>query len=82
MLLALVTACIFILFYLIRQHSGQEKYYHFDDNEKDALVYLMSISLTRKTPLEEWKDYLEKLGVTETQFNELIEQVQNKILNP
>jgi cbb3-type cytochrome oxidase subunit 3 len=82
MILALIAAGLFIFFLYNRNNSEQEKYYHFDDDEKDALIELMSISLTRKTPLEEWKEYLVKLGVTETQFNELLEQVQNKILNP
>ena len=82
MILAGIAAGLFILFYLIRQHSGKENYYHFNENEKSALVYLMSISLTRKTPLEEWKDYLNILGVTEEQFEELLKEVQNKILNP
>lgn len=82
MLLAGIAAAFFFIAYLIRQHSGKENYYHFDENEKSALVYLMSVSLTRITPLEEWKDYLSVLGVTEEQFKELVEQVQEKILNP
>lgn len=82
MILAGIAAGLFFIFHLIRQHSGKENYYHFNDNEKNALVYLMSISLTRKTPLEEWKDYLNVLGVTEEQFEELVKQVQEKILNP
>ena len=82
MTLAFIAIGIFLLFYFARQYSEREKYYHFDDNEKDALIELMSISLTRKTPLEEWKEYLTLLGVTEDQFKELLEQVQNKMLNP
>lgn len=82
MTLALIAVGLFILFTYSRKYNEQEKYYHFDEDEKDALVHLMSLSLMQKTPLEEWKTYLEKLGVTEEQFNELLAEVESKILNP
>lgn len=78
----LLALCVFIFFIVRDQFKEKSKYYHFDDDEKNELIYLMSVSLTRKTPLEEWKNYLTKLGVTEEQFNELLSKVQNKILNP
>lgn len=82
MTLALIAVGLFILFTYSRKYNAQEKYYHFDEDEKDALIHLMSLSLLQKTPLEEWKTYLDKLGVTQEQFNELLSEVENKMLNP
>lgn len=80
--IVLLILAIFIFLIFRNQSKEKNKYYHFSEAERESLIYLMSISLRRQTPLEEWKDYLHIVGVPEEQFNELLNEVQEKILNP
>jgi len=72
---------VLILAFLYFNRSDEPQYLDIPEEEQDILTNLIKKSLISKLDWEDWKIYLEKTGMPEEQFNELIAQVNEKLLN-
>lgn len=65
------------VFYLAIRSN--KKYVFIPDEEKDLMLDLMIKSTSTKLTLDDWKNYLVGIGMSEDQFNELILEMRNKM---
>jgi len=72
---------VLILAFMYFNKSNEPQYLDIPEEEQDILTDLIKKSLISKLDWEDWKTYLEKTGMPEEQFNELIAQVNEKLLN-
>lgn len=71
----LLIACA-IFYWAVRSNK---KYVFIPDEEIDLMIDLMIKSTSSKLTLDDWKNYLASIGMTEDQFNELITEMRNKM---
>lgn len=67
--------------FLYFNRSDEPQYLDIPEEEQNELTDLIKKSLVSKLTWEDWKQYMTTTGMPESQFNELIAQVNEKLLN-